>query len=585
MPIAVLSENVINQIAAGEVVERPSSVVKELVENALDAGARRIQVTLERGGVGLVRVTDDGEGIPPDEVELAFSRHATSKLRRIEDLWDLRTLGFRGEALPSIAAVARVTLTTRQTEQPLGRRIEVTGGSLGPVREYGAPVGTTVEVRDLFFNTPARRKFLKSEAAETSRVAALLTGFAAAHPEVAFTLVTEGRTVLTTPGTGNLRETLAILLRLEPSEELLLPVLGHGGGLNVSGYAASASFTWSNRAWELFSVNGRLVESRLLQAAVEKAYAGLLPLRRFPVVFLHLTIDPGLVDVNVHPAKREVRFRREQELFQTAQQVVARALSTQPLCRTAAPPENCLYPVQAVAEASLPFEARRPSSPLENSPIPAPQVEGQTATATALAPISDRQPLRYLGQLAASYLVCEMAAAGLVLVDQHAAHERVIFDALQSSLASGAGLPVQHLLWPTQVELSPVEAGLLPDLLPVLSGLGFVIEPFGGRSILVRSVPVLLSGLDFRALLAELVEEGRHSAAGTGRSPALLAQRCLERLACRAAVKANQPLSAEEAAALLEQWQSSGQPWTCPHGRPVALRWTLTDIAAAFLRR
>jgi DNA mismatch repair protein MutL len=574
MPIAVLGEQVVNQIAAGEVIERPASVVKELVENALDAGARRIQVTLERGGSGLVRVTDDGEGIAPAEVHLAFARHATSKLRQVEDLWALRTLGFRGEALPSIAAVARVTLTTRPPDEPFARRIQVTGGAVSPAKEAGAPPGTTVEVRDLFFNTPARRKFLKSEAAEAARIALLLTGLAVVHPAVAFTLVSEGRTILSTTGSGDLREALTSFLGGEAAERLL-PVAGQAAGLAVSGYSGSAGLTWANRSWELFAVNGRLVESRLLQTAVEKTYTGLLPGRRFPVAFLHLEVDPGLVDVNVHPAKREVRFRREGDVFQAVHRAVAEALTGQPLYRSLAVP-SAAWPGEA-AEAILPLAV---GSPGPSSLRAAARPESPASSAS-----SRLTPLRYLGQLAMTYLVAEIPG-GLVLVDQHAAHERVIFNALRSGLAAGTALPVQTLLWPAQVELTPAEAQLLADLLPVLTALGFALEPFGGRSVLVRAVPVLLARLEVRQVLAALVGEGEEVPAGAvPRSPEPLVERLLPRLACRAAVQANQALAPEEAEALLDQWQTADHPWTCPHGRPVALRWPLAEVAAAFLRR
>ncbi|HHW14424.1 MAG TPA: DNA mismatch repair endonuclease MutL, partial [Firmicutes bacterium] len=294
MAIALLSEEIINQIAAGEVIERPASVVKELVENSLDAGARRVQITVEGGGTALVRVTDDGEGIPPDEVELAFARHATSKLHGIGDLLALRTLGFRGEALPSIAAVARVTLITRQAAEPLGREVQVVGGTIVRSEECGAPPGTTVEVRDLFFNTPARRKFLKSEAAEAARIAALVTGLALTRPEVSFMLTSEGRTLLQTPGQGALGATLAALLG-EGSTRRLLPVSAEREGLRVAGLIGTADLTRANRSWELFAVNGRLIENRTLQVAVEKAYGSLLPLHRYPVVHLRLEVDPAAV--------------------------------------------------------------------------------------------------------------------------------------------------------------------------------------------------------------------------------------------------------------------------------------------------
>lgn len=567
MPITVLEEQVINQIAAGEVVERPASAVKELVENALDAGARRVQVTVERGGLGLLRVTDDGCGIAPGEVELAFARHATSKLQRVEDLWSLATLGFRGEALPSIAAVAEVTLTTRPPDLPLGRQVVVVGGESRGTRECGAPAGTTVEVRELFFNTPARRKFLKSEAAEGSRLANLLTGLALVRPDVAFTLVSEGRTVFSTAGDGDLRETFARLLGHQ-SLAKLVPVAGGRGDLTISGFVAAPELTWANRAWELFAVNGRLIESRLLQTATERAYAGHLPVRRYPVALLRLTVDPAQVDVNVHPAKREVRFRREGDLFQLVHQAVSAALGTQPLYRPVSAP--------SAAVEAVPTPLDLDWSPSATSRVAPDHVAEQPEPTSESA-------LRYLGQLGASYLVGE-TPEGLVLVDQHAAHERVIFDALRAGREAGVALPVQHLLWPMQVDLAPAEAELLEEITPALTSLGFALEPFGGRSILLRSVPVLLTGIDLRQVLADLMAEGE-TGSPVRRTPALLPERLLQRLACRAAVKAKHPLAPAEATALLEQWHASTQPWTCPHGRPVALRWSFAEVAAAFLRR
>lgn len=576
MPIAVLDQHVVNQIAAGEVIERPASVVKELVENSLDAGAKHVQVTVEDGGVGLIRVTDDGSGISPEELPLAFARHATSKLRGIEDLWGIRSLGFRGEALASIAAVARVTLTSRPSGFEFGHRIRAEAGVLSEVAECGAPGGTTVEVRDLFFNTPARRKFLRSCAAEGARIASVLTGLALVRPDVAFQLVNERRTVLTTPGDGDLREALCEFLG-GVAEEALRPVSFTHNGISVTGYVGSRTLSWASRGWELVAVNGRLVESRLVQAAVEKAYAGFLPLRRYPVAVIHLDVDPGRVDVNVHPAKREVRFRQEGEVFRAVCGAVESALHEEPLFRAVSPggrvdtPYGISQPGDAVRELQFTWDSGGG--------------EGEETPGSRDAfsePAQGRSPLRYLGQVAATYLVAE-DDTGLVVVDQHAAHERVVYDALQAGLATGSSLPVQTLLWSTRVELTPVEAELLDRVLPVLSALGFELEPFGGRSLLVRAVPVLLSRLDLREALSDAALA--EAQPGEGRSSSAQHERLFRSMACRAAVKAKQPLSPAEAEALLEQWQSSAQPWTCPHGRPAALRWPLGEIAASFLRR
>lgn len=583
MSIALLSDEVINQIAAGEVIERPASVVKELVENALDAGARRVQITVERGGIALLRVTDDGQGIASDEVELAFARHATSKLRSIGDLQELQTLGFRGEALPSIAGVAQVTLTTRQAGEPLGREVRLSGGTILRSEECGAPAGTTVEVRNLFFNTPARRKFLKSEGAEAARIAALVTGLAVTRPDVAFTLVSEGRTLLQTPGQGDLRETLTRLLG-EDSPQRLLPVEVERGGLRLGGLIGKAELTRANRAWELFAVNGRLVENRTLQVATEKAYGSLLPLHRYPVVHLRLELDPAEVDVNVHPAKREVRFRRESEVFGVVYQGVKEALGlAQPLYRPA-PPRHQDRLLLRPASERLPqvrslAAAEAASSYAEAAAVltVAPEAPAVRETHAATSP-----GWRYLGQLAASYLVGE-TGDGLVVVDQHAAHERVLYEALRSSLDRAAPLPVQNLLLPQQVELDPVEAETFEVARPLLESLGFLLEPFGGRTVLIRAVPMLLAQADLHGLLADLGEAGLYGGRPPGK--AALREAFLPRLACRAAVKAGQPLASAAALALFEQWQACSEPWTCPHGRPVALQWPLKELEASFLRR
>lgn len=611
MAISVLPEQVVNQIAAGEVIERPASVVKELVENALDAGARRVHIAIEEGGVRLVRVTDDGAGIAPHELALAFARHATSKLRDVEDLWAIQTLGFRGEALPSIASVARVALISRHTAEALGRRLEVVGGALSPSVECGAPVGTTVEVHDLFFNTPARRKFLKSASAETAHVAALISALAAIRPEVSFTLTCDGRQVLTTAGDGEMRETLGALLG-RGAERQLLAVEGEGAGVKVRGFIGEPALSRANRSWELFAVNGRLVEARLLQVAVEKAYGGLLPLRRYPVALLGLEVDPAEVDVNVHPAKREVRFRREADLFPVVHQAVRTALDRQTLYRPVEVPPPAADP--RPLRPALPLARVSPSTPsfapglalafargtpveapgtavVAATPPPAVSAPGQVREGNAggppeVAAAEEPVELSYLGQYAQTYLIAEVPGA-LVLVDQHAAHERVIFDALVAGFRSGSALPVQTLLWPENVELTPAESAVLEEALPALQRLGFEVEPFGGRAVLVRALPVLLSRAGFREVLAEVAGESpATAAAGAGRRPVPYSlERLFQTFACRGAIKAGQRLAPAEAVALLEEWRASDHPWTCPHGRPVALRWSQGDVETAFLRK
>lgn len=587
--IARLDEHVKNQIAAGEVVERPSSVVKELVENALDAGATRIEVELEEGGVKLVRVRDDGLGMPAEDLELAFAAHATSKLSRPEDLEHIASLGFRGEALASIASVSRARITSRERGSAHAYRIDAEGGVLSPVMETGAAEGTLIEVRDLFYNVPARRRFLKQTATELARCLDVVQRLALSHCGVAFSLQHDKKRVFDVESSFD----LAARIRRAFGAELasaLLPVHSQAPGLELSGFVAPPRLARADSTRQMWFLNGRFVRDKLLLRALKEGYRGFLFDTRQPVAFLNLNLDPARVDVNVHPQKSEVRLRDERAVFGFVAHAVREAVKSGDLATPGADMVERALGRTAVAapleaQFSFPVPPRREPLHLELHERP-----GGLAQLSSLAPSAP--PMVALAQagsvlkadsfvqVARTYIVRALPD-GFEIIDQHALHERITFEALRAELASGA-CERQRLLLPELVELSRDEALLVGSHALDLQPLGFELEHFGGETVALHAYPARLE----RLRAAELV---RAIAAALNEGRALSRERLLEevlhRAACRASVMAGDVLEQEEMRVLLERGRALESDQTCVHGRPTRVRFTLADLEKAFWRR
>lgn len=583
--VRLLPEAVAARIAAGEVIERPASAVKELVDNSLDAGARRIRVELAEGGLAEITVSDDGCGMDAEDAVRAFARHATSKLRAFEQLPGLRTLGFRGEALPSIAAVAAVELRTAQPGAEAGTRVRVPPGGAPRAEPVGAAPGTAVTVRDLFCTMPARRAALRGAPQELAACLEVLTAVAVARPDVALLAVHGGRECLCTPGDGELLSTLVALWGPDVAQGLL-PVHGRDGGWEVSGLCGTPARARGNRALEFLSVDGRPVRAEAVRGAVEAAYRNLLMVHRYPVFVLHLAAAPGLYDQNVHPSKREVRFQRPEAVRDLCHAAVRAALRAAALIPDVLPaptgPDPYPRPValRFGLQAQAPLPAGAPQAPPRGGAAQAAEAAAAW-TAPAEGPVGERDPgaaepglppLRALGQVADAYIVAE-GPDGLYLVDQHAAHERVFFEQLGDRPAGAS----QVLLQPLVVDLTAQQWALWARHRQALAGLGLQAEEFGGRALAVRAVPAGY-GADPGAALGALLQE--LAAPGTSSVAARLAG-----AACRAAVKAGQRLAPAELDALLGQLARCREPHTCPHGRPTVLHLETGAIERHFGRR
>ena len=578
MSIHVLADEVASQIAAGEVVERPASVVKELVENSLDAGAGHITVTVEGAGLTLIEVADDGQGIPPDELPLALTRHSTSKLRAAEDLFHIQTLGFRGEALASIASVSRFTITSRTAEMAEGGRLQVEGGQMGQVQPVGAPEGTVVRVEDLFYNVPARAKFVKSDTTERRNIDAFCTRYALAYPEVRFQLTQEGRNVLNTSGNGDRREALASLYSPDIARDMLAVDTVYEN-LQVEGFISPPSMTRANRSAITFFVNGRWVQDVALTTAFVQAYHSMLMVGRYPMGVLFITLPSEQVDVNVHPAKAEVRFSNKNEIFSGVQRAVRRALLAY------APVPNVTTQIRwtpptaddirrASSRRAIETSPGMPPSPEENSNTAA----QETTTAPPL-PGTGMPLLRLVGQVGTAYIVAE-GPDGLYLVDQHAAHERVLFERFMKQREKQVSS--QSLLTPVTVTLSAEESRLLEDQLPVLGMLGFEVQPFGPNIYQMRAMPALLIGTDPEAALRVVIEDFEEDETPLQSE---VEAKIIARVCKRAAVKAGQTLSVDEQKALLRDLEASQAPRTCPHGRPTMIHLSIDLLERQFGRK
>lgn len=647
--IHVLSDQVANQIAAGEVVERPASVVKELLENSLDAGATRIRVEVEAGGRKLIRIVDNGHGMGRDDALLAFERHATSKLRSSDDLLSIATLGFRGEALPSIASVARVTLDTRAPEDEVGTSLEIAGGNLLRVDDAGLPPGTTLAIRDLFFNTPARRKFLRSEQTELGHVAALVTHYALAHPGKHFELHSATQTLLTAPAVANAGERLYQIFGRETFDSLL-PVAAEidfaraglpepppwkrgedyeppePGLVRLSGFISKPELQKLNRNSIYIFANGRLIRDRLILHALTEAYRNIIPPTSFPVVLLFLELPPQELDVNVHPAKTEVRFRQSAFVHDFVRDGVRTALmkarpaasffaalsaaptASESLTVDVSPLPGVDQPVfephtltaqsESVIEPSevasfalsqplvppspgrLGFEGSGMAVGYEEPPSPTPSEASASNEAIEQPTLNSLATLRPLGQLRDSFILATNEE-GLWIVDQHVAHERVLFEKILRERETEA-VQRQRLLMPVLVELLPEQMVTFAAIAEELERNGFEAEPFGPRTLAIKAAPVGLEGRELERMLEEVLavadREQQAENADARRT------RIAASIACHAAIKINTPLEPAKIDWLLAELAKTEHPTSCPHGRPIALRYSLKDIQRAFQR-
>jgi DNA mismatch repair protein MutL len=618
--IRLLPEQVANQIAAGEVVERPASVVKELVENSLDAQAARLTVEIQAGGRSLIRVTDDGLGMSRDDALLCLERHATSKILRAEDLSSIATLGFRGEALPSIASVSRFTLTTRERDanSPEGTQIVINGGKIIAVKACGSATGATVEVRQLFFNLPARRKFLRSEETESAHIQHYLTLAALAFPAVAFEFLKDSRLVWQLPAVKTADKWLAARERLRSlhgNDEKLLAVDFSAqfppamDDSEVETSAAPASFSvWgligapgvsrSTRQDQHVFVNRRPVENRGINFALLEGYHTALMKGRYPVCCLFIEVDPAEVDVNIHPAKREVKFHREKAARQWVAQAVRDALlkfhsaagkilpaaiaasepvstppSRAPLVASVPAPEPADFPNWPVAPP-----ASRPAQPASPIAAPAPAVSPAAAAhPSALLQV----PLRLIGVVGRLYVVLE-SDRGLVLLDQHAAHERILFEQMMRRLEGDGSSPSQRLLLPETIELSARDAQFLREQLPTLARLGVGLSEFGERTFLLDALPPFVKVSEPRRFILELADELK--AAGQMVNSLRLGEHTIAKTVCRHSVKANDPLAGPELENLIEDLRHCAMPYTCPHGRPTLIEMNFRELDKKFGR-
>jgi DNA mismatch repair protein MutL len=598
--IAVLSEELINKIAAGEVVERPASVVKELVENSIDAGARKIETIIRRGGMSLVRVIDDGCGMDRDDALLSLERHATSKIRSAEDLAAIATLGFRGEALPSIASVSRFRLTTREPNAVAGTEIIVSGGRIETVRDGGEAPGTQIEARSLFFNLPARRKFLRSENTESRNIEHQLHLQATGHPQIAFTFVRDDRVVFQLPATSSLKQRIRDLYGSELVERLLeVKPRATRAKVEISGLIGQAGVARQTRAQQLVFVNGRAIESPVLNAALREGYHTALMKGQYPVTFLFLRLDPAAVDVNVHPAKREVRFRDPSSVREAVVAAIRHTLESgrREWQEQFKAPTSAVVAVVAGIGNPGPVDAATKWESIDAEPLSR-EPGSPTPATTAALPIEHEEPrltrpsdvarhnsrdrqFQIIGVLNKLYVLMENAN-GLVLVDQHAAHERILFEELRRRMEE-QGVPSQRLLIPVTFDLAPRDAEWVERNLATLEKMGLGIEPFGAQTFRIDSLPTFLTVSDPVRFMREVID-GLRSMSNSS-SALRLGEDMIAKTVCRHAVKANDPLRHPEVEKLIVDLLACELPYCCPHGRPTMIQISHGELEKKFGRK
>jgi DNA mismatch repair protein MutL len=600
MPIRLLSEHVAAQIAAGEVIERPASVVKELLENALDAGAGRVEIALAGSGIDLIRLSDNGMGIPADEVALALIRHATSKLHQIQDLDHLQTLGFRGEALASIAAISQLTLRSRHEGAEQGWELQCQGSQILSQNPVGMALGTTLEIRNLFYNVPARRKFLKSDATERRHISQLVIRYAMAYPQVRFILIEEGLETFRSTGNGDLGEVVLAAFGGETFRQMLAIRAPSGPRadpfpLRIWGYTSDPSHHRANRNQIVLFLNGRHIQDQRLSYAIVQAYHTHIPQGRYPSTVLMLEVPPAEVDVNVHPTKAEVRFRAPDVIFGAVLRAIRDSLGEDDLRvrevragdyfpDTPAPPNWQPSPGQFAMPIDTPDPGRRANQQAPDAEEEA-EILRPSAASRDLPPLPDRPrslpPMRVVGQIAATYIIAE-GPVGMYLIDQHAAHERILYERFMARQENREAFR-QHTLATSLLDLPPVPARLLHEQLPLLQDLGFDVEAFGAHSFRIRAVPSLLADHDPGEVLKRILQElesGAGSKAGAGDIEAKIVRQICK----TAAVKAGQGLSYEEMQGILRQLERCEVPLTCPHGRPTLIHISASDLAREFGR-
>ena len=583
-----LEEATIAQIAAGEIIERPASVVKELVENSIDAGATRIEVEIRNGGRQLIKVTDNGCGMEREDAVLAIERHTTSKIEQPDDLLRIKTLGFRGEALPSIAAVSNFELITKTEGNEIGSLVEVKGGLLQKVKDVGAPTGTTIKAQDLFFNTPARLKYLKTIPTEAGYIAEIISRLALGYPEISFRLNHHEYEVLFTPGNNDPYEAIVAVFGKDSAKEMI-PVSYEESGFKITGFIGKPTVAKTNRGNEIFFINRRYFHNRVLSAAVEKAYHTLLPIARYPFVILFLDIDPQLVDINVHPSKMEVRFTNESELFKIFYHAVNKLLK-----------DSCLLSEWIVPDAEFNLKnitTTENQTPLENlslyqeSANQMPKAQAETATVAEPEAVTGYPvPETVKNEVTEFYVfpkairdtfIVAQDEKGLLIIDQHAAHERILYERYLYKTREFLGS--QALLIPETVNLNHVQYKVVSERLTLFADLGFEMEVFGGQSLILRSVPLTLVNFDYHQIILDLLEDYLHFE--TFKNPAEIKEAFIMTMACRTAIKAGDTLNHLEMEGLVKNLFRSENPYTCPHGRPTVFRMSYEELAKKFLRR
>ncbi|QRN86150.1 DNA mismatch repair endonuclease MutL [Clostridia bacterium] len=595
--IYILGEEIANQIAAGEVVEKPASVVKELVENAMDAGAQSIRVEIEEGGLSKIEVEDDGIGMEKEDISLAFKRHATSKIRQAQDLFELTTMGFRGEALPSIASVSKICLCSQVQGEAKGNCIELHGGKSIKTKPIAMSHGTCITVSDLFFNTPARKKFMKSPHLEKGAIVDLVQKLAMSHTDIAFTLVSDGKTLFKTRGSGDLRDTLAYLIPGELSRKLI-EVKEDSDYFSVRGLIAPSYLYRATRDMEIFFVNGRYVRSKVLQNALEEAYRHRIPIRKYPIGILSINMNPAALDVNIHPSKMEVKFSMEQALKKELSLCVQKTLTHESEIRGLGQNSSLIQANEEIMPTTTDLNelakkdfSKEPAKEFRLVPekpkvqeemvfekaLPNPYVRvANSGTQSIDLPLHDEfLGMRVLSVIAKTYVVLTKNDQ-LYLLDQHAAHERVRYESLKKAYCAEK-LTAQFLLEPVVLILGYDQKERMLEQINRLSDLGVVVELFGEDEFLLRGVPAGLKGMDYQLLFEELLDALENDQES-------IKERMLEMASCRGAIKAGDSIRLDEVSVLLKEMSKLEDPYTCPHGRPTVIKLGKEELAKLFLR-